>query len=228
MSKVEKWQKRLKLRRISTYAIIGLSILTIVIILITIYGQHVGNFVIRAPDDKNGLALSETYDFANPKARLSAPGLDEQDNTTLSWIPVDELIAKDGSNNDPRRRFIAYSFYLKNAGRDTVNYEYDIQITEVSKGVDSAVRVMVVHEGREVFAKPQEAPSPSVGQPENFPYDTTPFNGKEVCRKRETLFASGAIRKFTIIIWLEGEDAQCVDRILGGTIKMEMSIALAP
>jgi len=35
----------------------------------------------------------------------------------------------------------------------------------------------------------------------------------------------GQIIKYTIVIWLEGQDAQCVDRILGGQVKLAVEFA---
>lgn len=35
----------------------------------------------------------------------------------------------------------------------------------------------------------------------------------------------GAIVKYTIVIWLEGQDAQCVDDILGGQVKLAVEFA---
>ena len=37
-------------------------------------------------------------------------------------------------------------------------------------------------------------------------------------------FKPGDIDKFTIVIWLEGDDPDCIDNILGGEIKMHMEI----
>ena len=37
-------------------------------------------------------------------------------------------------------------------------------------------------------------------------------------------FKPGDIDKFTVVIWLEGDDEDCTDNILGGEIKMHMEI----
>lgn len=231
MSNVEKWQSRLKLRRISTVAIIVLSIVTIIIILLTIYGLNVGNFVITVPSGRNGLALSETADFPDPKSMLSATGMRDQREATYSWLPVSDLAEKDGSNNDPARRWIAYSFYVKNAGKDTINYEYSINITSVSKKVDSAIRVLIKHQDYEdVYAKWQEFPAENQGLEEIYPLEIKNINflsTTEICRKKESQFAPQEIRKFLVIIWLEGNDPECTDNIMGGNLKMEMTINIA-
>ena len=43
--------------------------------------------------------------------------------------------------------------------------------------------------------------------------------------ENRTDFKPGDVDKITIFIWLEGDDPECVDNILGGEIKMHMEIA---
>ena len=37
-------------------------------------------------------------------------------------------------------------------------------------------------------------------------------------------FKPGDIDRYTLVVWLEGDDPECVDAILGGEIKMHMEI----
>ena len=37
-------------------------------------------------------------------------------------------------------------------------------------------------------------------------------------------FLVGYVDKYTVVIWLEGDDPECVDRIVGGSMKFDMSI----
>ena len=34
----------------------------------------------------------------------------------------------------------------------------------------------------------------------------------------------GSVDKYTIVIWIEGDDPECTDDLLGGVIKMSMTI----
>jgi len=54
---------------------------------------------------------------------------------------------------------------------------------------------------------------------------TIPFRSDNpiVLEKREN-FEPGTRDKFTIVIWLEGDDPDCVDSIIGGELKLEMNI----
>ena len=55
--------------------------------------------------------------------------------------------------------------------------------------------------------------------------DTVEFyrNDMPVLEKRDD-FRPGDIDKITIFIWLEGDDPECVDNLLGGEIKIHMEI----
>ena len=44
-----------------------------------------------------------------------------------------------------------------------------------------------------------------------------------VLEQREKI-SPGEKDKYTVVIWLEGDDPDCIDDIIGGEIKMEMKI----
>ena len=46
-----------------------------------------------------------------------------------------------------------------------------------------------------------------------------------MCTER-TGFKKGEIDKFTIVIWLEGNDPECTDEIRGGKIKFSMNFSV--
>ena len=48
-------------------------------------------------------------------------------------------------------------------------------------------------------------------------------NARPVLENRAN-FKPGDIDKMTVVIWLEGDDPECVDNILGGEIKISMNI----
>jgi hypothetical protein len=209
--------------------------LSIAIFGLSYYGTNVGNFLITIErDEDKKLSLCETRDFNNPTTYLSAVGLEEMQDCTYSFIPSDINERHDGSHNDiTQRRFIAYTFYIKNASEISITYSAKIIITSVYKRVDSAVRVMVIRNGEStIYAKWQES-GPEKGQAEKnlnnsgvseytcekFKYETT------VCEFERKGFLPNDIDKYTIVIWLEGWDPDCTDEIKGGTLKMEMLFA---
>lgn len=62
--------------------------------------------------------------------------------------------------------------------------------------------------------------------------DATPFyddnpNGRSIIMSRiHENFAPKAIQAFTVVVWLEGEDGECVDEVLGGKMRLEMKLAV--
>ncbi len=229
MKKVEKWQSRLKIRRYSTIILLVTFLLSLVFIGLTVYGTKSGNFIVNiAEESQVKLALSETPDFSQPTAYLYAKGLPEMYLCTYDWLP-DTNSFRDGSDNDNyRRRYIAYTFYLKNYSVTAVDVTAVIDIIDVTKKVDSAIRVMVVTDNQteNIYAKAQEV-GKDIGMPETGgEYETIPFVSEKTVMSQEFInFPSGSTIKFAVVIWLEGEDPQAVDDIKGGRLKMMMNFS---
>jgi hypothetical protein len=39
-------------------------------------------------------------------------------------------------------------------------------------------------------------------------------------------FAPGEITKMTVVIWIEGSDPDCVDRLIGGEMRISMQMSV--
>jgi hypothetical protein len=214
----------IRLRQISRIGILISGMATVILLLVSFYGLNIGNFVIRIDDAKTtgqGISLSANRDFLNPTNRLTAVALQRADNITYTDIPKD-IEYRDDNNNDPKGNYFAYSFYIRNSGQVDVRYIAQITIDELNKGVDSAIRVMIVKDygERKIYAKPQEI-GDHIGEPEP---DTIPFYNETIIYHEEVNnFLVDMVSRYTIVIWLEGNDPQCIDDILGGGIKMSMS-----
>jgi len=196
-------------------------ILLIVILLLGIFYalfafvNKAGNFTVMIPDDQKDLiALSDTPDFKECTTMLEADIIPEMDNITKSWMP-DNLDEIDGCHNGDN--YIAYTYYLKNMGENEISYSTQIDIHAVTKEADNAVRVMVIKNGEEtVYAKAKK------GSTEPEP-DTVAFvSNTKVLENTTDGFEPGEVDKYTVVIWLEGEDPECVDNIKGGVVKMSM------
>ncbi len=197
-------------------------ILLIVILLLGIsyvlsaFVNKAGNFTVWISDeDMNLITLSDTADFEKCATMLEADIIPQMDNITKSWMP-ENLDEVDGCHNGDN--YIAYTFYLKNAGENEIDYSSQIDIHAVTKAADNAVRVMVIKNGEEtVYAKAQK------GSNEPEP-DTVAFlSNTQVFKNTTEGFGSGAVDKYTVVIWLEGNDPECIDDIRGGVVKMSMN-----
>lgn len=183
---------------------------------LSMFVNKAGNFTVWIPDDdKNLISLCDTADFEKGTTFLEADIIPQMDNITKSWMPknLDEV---DGCHNG--ENYIAYTFYLKNAGVNEINYSTQIDIQAVTKEADNAVRVMVIKNGEEkVYAKAKK------GSTEPEP-NTIAFSSNTTVLENTTEdFKSGDVDKYTVVIWLEGNDPECVDDIRGGVVKMSMN-----
>ena len=228
-SKINDYEKNLKSEKIKQreikIKIVRIAILITIIFLIIIYFllrtvYDLGDFTISLDPQselKSGLVMYESKDTKEHKQILKANKLEFMDNISINWLPDNLNNEADGGHNG--ENYIAYTFYIENQGSDIINYWYNIHIDDVIKNVDSAVRVMVYrNEDRKIYAK--------VNSNTNMPEaGTTPFySNDEVLMEQRTNFNPGDIDKFTIVIWLEGDDPDCVDAIIGGEMKMTMEI----
>lgn len=136
---------------------------------------------------------------------------------SINWLPKDIDNEGDGSHNG--RNYIAYTFYAENRGQDTINYWTTIEIDDVIKNVDEAVRVMLFKNGNKViYAKN----SRETGEPEP---DTIPFYDEDtVMLEQNENFRVGDVDKYTVVIWVEGDDPECKNDLIGGEIKMHMTL----
>ena len=139
------------------------------------------------------------------------------DNISIDWIPHNIDTEANGSHNG--ENYIAYTFYIENEGEETINYWYMVLIDDVIKNVDEAARVMIYKNGEKtVYAKTNSLTKEAEK-------DTKPFFSKDkAVVEQRNRFAPGDVDKYTIVIWLEGDDPDCTDNILGGEIKMHMEI----
>lgn len=210
-----------KKRYTKTKIILSIILLVMIfafIILSVIYKG--GRFTItldqRLANDSK-IVIYEDNEIKENKRKLSARDLEFMDNISIDWIPANIDNEANGSHNGDN--YIAYTFYVENEGTETVDYWYSVVIDDVIKNVDEAARVMIYLNGEKtVYAKINA----QTKEPEK---DTAIFFSKDkaVLEERKS-FSPGDIDKFTVVIWLEGDDPDCTDNLLGGEIKMHMEI----
>lgn len=209
--KINKWLKRVSLVLMIIFAFLY-------IILAIIYNG--GNFTITLDPTfaaDTGIILYEDHEKKEKKNRLYAKEIDSMDNISVKWIPDNINDEKDGAHNG--ENYIAYTFYLENEGSEAVNYWVECTIDDVIRKIDEAVRIMVILNGEKViYAKENSVTKQTEEGTEKFYKEKTP-----ILRQREN-FNPGEIDKYTIVIWIEGDDPDCVDALIGGEIKMHLDI----
>ena len=216
-----KKEKRKKSRRIAfrvTLAIIVIFLINIYIILSIFYRGE--NFTVTLDSEygrESGLVIYEDKEHKYTRTFLRSKDIDFFTDISVNWLPEDIDNGGDGSHNG--KNYIAYTFYAENMGQDTINYWTTIKIDDIIKNVDEAARVMIYKNGEKtVYAKTNSLTKEAEK-------DTKPFFSKDkAVVEQRNRFAPGDVDKYTIVIWLEGDDPDCTDNILGGEIKMHMEI----
>ncbi len=210
--------------RIAAVVTAALFLFVLLLYLFSLFSTQAGRFTVRSTDGSRGLILSETVDFTNYSAILEADPVESMDNITHSWLEGSEMkliTETDGSHNGEKYSYLAYTFYVKNTGTEDIDYQASIDIEYVKLAVDEAVRVELFRNGEStVYAKSAKDGSVQV-DPE---FETTPFvDAVTVCDYTREDFVVGEIDKYTVLVYLEGEDPECVNDILGGELKMSMT-----
>lgn len=178
--------------------------------------RNTGTFTVTTPRQDMialGLVVSDEPEFDRPRHELRSPPVVNMWNITESDLPndIDQI---DGPHNG--ENYLAYTFYIKNTGTRPVIYSATSSIREMYLSVDAAMRVKLYLNGKSsIFAMTAKD-----GNPEP---DTTPFlSASRMFKTEERLLEPGDVDKYTYVVWLEGEDPECVNDILGGFVKLTM------
>lgn len=197
---------------------LGLIVLVAVLFLLAFSQEKMGNFTInlnRLELFRKGIAIDYDPNFSAPTARLYADTVLDATNISIDDIPpdVDDI---NGSHNG--ENYMAYTYYVRNAGKEDLNYVASIKLVSASKGAEEALRVAVWRNGKcTVYAMPSSGGEPEAG--------CVNFESRDVvCSFAESDFLVGYVDKYTIVIWLEGSDPECVDKIVGGSVELSMDI----
>ena len=220
-------KKRNKMMHLTLIIFGSVFVVLTVVFLILSFIFNGGKFTISLDSNDDlatSLALFDNMEYKEVKRKLYADEIDFMDNISIKWLPQDIDSEKyEGSHNGDN--YIAYTFYLGNTGIETVNYWYEVVIDDVIKNVDEAVIIMIFRNGEKtVYAKKNG----DTGKEED---GTVAFYENEQSSKEHIAvleevkdFKPLDIDRFTIVVWLEGDDPDCVNAIIGGEIKMHMNI----
>ena len=217
--KAEKIYKRKFFSRIVKMSLLVLLLFFSILYLILYVVNSNGYFTIKL--DKNlkaerHILLSSDSEFSAETVEIKVKGLEYMDNITESWIPIDEVIQKEGDNSADN--YIAYTFFIKNDGENKVDYKNKIVIESVIKNVDEAVRVALYTNGeRKVYAKKAKDGN---AEPNTISF----LSNRLVMQQDRDNIKPGEIDRYTVIVWLEGKDPECIDDIIGGEMKMAIVI----
>ena len=210
---------------------VRMKILSILLVLLTVFTgviyvasalyEQSGSFTISISKHemtKYGLSLSESRDMTRPTSSLNAKIAEKM--TNIAGETIDENVDMiDGQHNG--RDYIAYTFYVQNAGETAVSYDYSVNLAGVTNALDEAIRLRLYIDGEPVtYAKTK---SDGTGAEPG----TVEFHSATVVTQgRIEDFEPQEKTKFTVVIWIEGNDPDCIDWLIGGKMKFDMNVAV--
>ena len=204
-------------KRILTSALVCLLIVVGVIYAVAALYKKTGSFTVSVDKyemTKYGLTLSEYRDMSHNSSHLNAKISEEMTNIAGETI-AENVDMIDGEHNG--RDYIAYTFYLQNAGEVEVAYDYQMNLSNVTQSLDEAIRIRLYVDGEPTtYAKTRS----DGGGAE--PRTTEFYSANVITKGRVDNFEPGEITKFTIVIWIEGNDPDCIDWLIGGKLKVDM------
>lgn len=202
--------------------IAALTIILVLIYIIALLYSRYGAFTVSVNKFDNldyALTLSESPDFDARTSRLNNETEEEITNIATNSLP-NWLDNVDGKHNGAN--YVAYTFYCRNEGIKTVTYSYKLFIANMTLDIEKAVRIRLYVNGEYTdYAYPRtdggEGPEPG----------TTAFQaGNTIVKKDISNFKPGDVTKYTVVIWLDGDDPECLDNILGGQFKVDMEMTV--
>jgi hypothetical protein len=230
-----------------------------VLFIFSLVQQMRGRFTINLSEGmfRKGFTLSESEGFDNPTTQLFASPAEDVPCISINQIPadIDEI---DGEHND---QYFAYTFYIRNEGDETVDYDWSLELSAETQSAADAVWAMVFEDGNmRFYAKANK----TTGEAEALPAFGDDTKGYTILPIRELapdsdqfqvvqtkgqitywrvipdkflsdLVITAGIKsgvtsmeahKYTVVLWLEGDDESANDELIGAHIGVEMNFKL--
>ena len=238
----------------------AMALLMLALFAYSLVTQLQGHFTVNMSEGMfdEGFVLSETSDFEKPMTNLFALPAEGVPCISISHLP-EYLDTIDGQHN---ATYFAYTFYCRNEGKSTVNYQWQMNLNSESRSLASACWVMIFEDSQMLFYARRNN---ETGLPEALPavgddtrgyilrpleqFNKSPETQYEIIKKgtgydynrvipvpflsdiyvaqgQQSEVAPGDVHKYTIVIWLEGDDPDCTDDLIGGHVGMDFYFQL--
>lgn len=218
--------------------------------------EKVGNFTINMSYLKKdeGISIYDSYDKiarGEGTTRLKAEPVNNLYNITYEDLDkFADIDGPDGPHNGTTEvqgqlydAWLAYTFYVSNSYFATVDYSATFYIDRTTKGVGNAVRVLWIEDStyfndpsennkrvRTIYAAPDKNGNLEQGDTGAGKADESFANMKSTppvaFEKNKKGLDYGFIHKYTVVIYLEGDDPECNNSIMGGSMKMSLDMKI--
>ena len=222
--------------RISTTAIIILIIALTLFAGFTVYGNKVGNFVVNIKNEEINLALSVEEDLSVQKRRLTFDGNSALSDNSYGFLPED-IVAGGLGNISNKGTYSAFGFYVINNSERAVDYVMDLKIKGVVGDPLPIIRIMLIegengtfNTSNRIFAL-AEASRSAEEHLERQLRDIRYYKSEPFDIENDRIFMikirdveQGGKRRYTLVMWIEGCDIECVDSRIGSRLKLQLDI----
>jgi len=215
--------------RITKWVLLALLLFVIILYLLFIFfsldgeGEK-GDFTVAIDgSSRNMISLSEKADFKDAAVILVGTSQHDMWHCTKEWIPEDiQEQSKGGAHSSVEPSYLAYTFHLKNVSDETVKYTYDLDLIEEYvpkklKAID-AIRIMIIRNGEEVVW----ADKPYEGEEDIKRF----LDDEEIIEQKGNTVKPGKTDKYTVIMWFEGNDPECVNDLFKSKLKFRMDFTV--
>ena len=217
-------------KAIKISAIVVLALLILVLLLYFIFffynidggeGNEAdkGDFTIEVDKgSRDLLSICQYSDLKDPQISLPGTSVEDLWHCTRSWIPSDvDQTSEGGDHSSTDPSYLAYTFYVLNSSDKDIKYDYSINFVEKELDIDESARIMIYKNGEPtVYGK---SPNKDGSSLEN---GTIPFVSNTVyVNETNNSIKYKEADKYTVVIYLEGEDPECVNDILGSKLKVD-------
>jgi hypothetical protein len=169
------------------------------------------------------VSLTEDDNFEQLSVGLKASAIVEMDNITYDWLPPGLDNMGGGSHNGDN--YIAYTFYVLNSGEEDLEYMSRLRIKNSTQNVETAIRVKIFRNGvPTVYTHTYDnAIDPEIEQA-GVPVEL--FYAEDVIAYNITPLTVGNYDRYTVVVWLEGEDEDCVNDKFSSELQMVWDVSV--
>ncbi|PKK95885.1 MAG: hypothetical protein CVV59_01380 [Tenericutes bacterium HGW-Tenericutes-4] len=169
------------------------------------------------------VSLTEDDNFERLTVGLKASAIVEMDNITYDWLPPDLDERGGGPHNGDN--YIAYTFYVLNSGNQDLEYISKLRIKHSTQNVETAIRVKVFTDGVPVIYTHTYEPQIDALF-EGYGIQVKEFYAvdERIIAYNIIPLAMEAYNRYTVVVWLEGFDNDCVNDKFSSELQMVWDI----
>ena len=221
----KKVSRAIIIERLITISLI-LILLTIGVVYSVSYTYINSGYGINVISDQKiskAVSLSDDEDFRRLSVGLKASAIISLDNFSYDWFPTDLDELGGGSHNG--ENYICYTFYVLNTGDEDLEYNSNLRIKHSTLDVEEAIRVKVYKDGiPTIYTHTYEEQIDAEIEASGIIVEE--FYSDDVIAHNVESLDRGDFIRYTVVIWLEGRDYDCVNDKFSSELQMTWNISV--